>query len=336
MTIIVQKIQPHYVFLNLMAHLKYSETQDIAYLRAYHTIGRRRNQVNTCLEFDFVSKLHSLIEWKGECWMIRDMSANGTWVNGERIDSFTSYLLKKGDVIEIAGQDGVKFEFCDESPPHDMIYQVEQKLNVCSLTEDCMLPNDETPEVELYKCPERQQWFATRVGAEQGHQSELGPFEHDSELNVGGNHWRFFLGSEQSKTVVIESIKPEMSAVEFRFDISQDEESTKLTLIQGTQEQDLFERGHHYILAHLLRHKHAQLMDSIDLLDAGWMSCSDLGRDMGVDEKYLNIMIFRARKQIGQALLGYSGSAKLFERRRGAIRTGISKYSIYKGSKREI
>lgn len=318
-----------------MAYLRYLETDDVVYLRTYHSIGRRENEVSTCLDFDFVSKLHALIEFKRVSWTIRDMSSNGTWVNGERLEAFTSYLLKKGDRIEIAGKNGVCLEFVEDAEPVDMIYQVSQKSHTKSLFEDCLLPNDKVPVMALYKCPERHQWFASRISQEPNYQKELGPFEHDSELILDGQKWRFFLGNEQSQTVIIESARPEMADVEFRFDISQDEESTTLTLIQGTQEQELFERGHHYLLAHLLRHKKYQQLASNNSHDMGWMSCKDLSRDMGVDEKYLNIMIFRARKQIGQALQGYSGSANLFERRRGAIRTGISNYSIYKASVRE-
>ena len=319
-----------------MAYLKNIKTKQVVYLRTYHSIGRRENEVSTCLEFDFVSKLHALIEWKTTSWTIRDMSSNGTWLNGDRLDTFTSHLLKQGDVIDIAGQNGIKFEFFDASPPVDMIYQVDQKLNTHQLLEDCLLPNSESPDIELYKCPERLEWFASRMDAGPNHEGEWGPFEHNSELIINDQPWRFFLGNEQAQTMVIESAQPDMSDIEFRFDISQDEESTNLTLIRGTAEEDLYERGHHYLLAHLLRYRHAQKVSSEDSADVGWISCENLWNDMGVEERYLNIMIFRARKQIGEAVQGCSGSRKLFERRRGAIRSGISKFSIYKAGKREI
>ncbi|MBL4671870.1 MAG: FHA domain-containing protein [Arenicella sp.] len=319
-----------------MAYLKDFETNQVIYLRAYHSIGRRENEVSTCLEFDFVSNLHALIEWKATRWTIRDMSSNGTWLNGDRLETFTSHLLKQGDVIEVAGRNGIKFDFFDASSPVDMIYQVDQNLNVHQLLEDCLLPSSESPDIELYKCPERHEWFASHIDSGPSNEGEWGPFEHNSELMINNQPWRFFLGNEQTQTKVIESSQSDMSDIEFRFDISQDEESTSLTLIQGAAENDLYDRGHHYLLAHLLRHKHAQKVASQNSSEVGWISCEDLRNDMGVEERYLNIMIFRARKQIGEALRGYSGSRKLFERRRGAVRTGISKFSIYKGGRREI
>lgn len=319
-----------------MAFLKNLETDQVIHLRAYHSIGRRKDEVSTCLEFEFVSKMHVLIEWKITRWTIRDMSTNGTWLNGDRLDTFTSHLLRLGDVIEIAGPNGIKYELVDAKPPVDMIYQVEQKLNTHPLLEDCLLPNSDSPDIELYKCPERLEWFARRIDSGTDNEDEWGPFEHNNELIIDNQPWRFFLGNEQSQTKAIESVQPDMADIEFRFDISQDEENTKLTLIRGTTEQDLHERGHHYLLAHLLRHKHAQKVASKDASDVGWISCEELRHDMGVEERYLNIMIFRARKQIGEALRSCSGSRKLFERRRGAVRTGISKFSIYKAAKREI
>lgn len=319
-----------------MAYLTQLEPSQIIHLRAYHSIGRHKNEVGTYIENDFVSKLHILIEWKAERWTIRDMSSNGTWVNGDRLDAFTSHLLKKGDMIELAGENGIRFEFSDASPPTDMIYQVDDKLNIQLLTEDCLLPNSTSPDIELYKCPERHQWFAGSINSGLINQGEWGPFEHNSELIINNERWCFFLGNEQSQTKILESTQPDMSEIEFRFDISQDEESTHLTLIKGTQEEDLFERGHHYLLAHLLRHKHAQILAWGDTPDIGWISCEELWYSLGVDEGYLNIMIFRARKQISKALIGYSGSGKLFERRRGSIRTGISNFSIYKAARREI
>lgn len=62
------------------------------------SIGRRASN-NICLEDRFVSRHHCVIRNEGDEYMIDDLnSANGTYVNGERISAGS---LKEGSLIEI-------------------------------------------------------------------------------------------------------------------------------------------------------------------------------------------------------------------------------------------
>lgn len=322
-----------------MAYLKFTDSGSIVYLREHHTIGRRYHDVDTSLDYAFVSKLHTVIEWKDPNWLIRDMSSNGTWVNGDRLASYTPHVLRQGDTIQIAGSDGVAMQVTDLTEPADMIYQSEDHLETRALTENILLPDEISPLIEVYKCPERHQWFAQHINSQAEHGMELGPYEHGSQLQCGDTGWTFYVTAEDTATVAIESGLKNISDVEFRFDLSQNEENTNLTLIDGGQEIDLHERSHHYMLVHLLRHKHEQQASGKPInaeQEAGWMNCQLLTHDLGIDETHMNILVFRARKQITQALSGYSGSSHLFERRRGAIRVGIDKFSIFKEGVREL
>jgi len=145
--------------------LKLVTRGEVIHLREYHTFGRRRHEVDTLLDYAFVSKLHTVIEWKAESWVITDMSSNGTWVNGDRLSVYTPRLLKKGDLIEITGSGNLKFDVVNISAPVDMVYRVDDKLEMRLLDENQLLPNESLPILEVYKCPERLNWFAlTMIG----------------------------------------------------------------------------------------------------------------------------------------------------------------------------
>ena len=315
-----------------MAHIRIHHNNTIQPLREHHSIGRRKNDIDTQLELIYVSKLHTSIEWKNAQWIIKDMSTNGTWVNGIRLTLHQYHPLKHGDIIDIAGEDGTRIEMLDTSPPEDMIYSTDQQFESRPLRENMLLPNEESPVIELYKCPERHQWFAQHL-LDNSPFSELGPFEHDSHLQCGNQHWTFLIINDYAPTAVIEAPDRDINDIEFRFDLTQNEENTTLTLINGSDETWLNERAHHYLIVHLLRHKQKQFETSSE--SHGWIDCELLSGDMGIDEAHINILVFRARKQISLALMGYNGSAQLLERRRRLIRTGIENYSIYKEGQRE-
>ncbi|MFT5137311.1 MAG: hypothetical protein ACI8XV_002351 [Arenicella sp.] len=331
-----------------MAYINFLGETNIEYLRDYHRIGRRVDAVDTRLDYPFVSKLHAVIEWKEPYWLIRDLSQNGIWVNGKRIEKQVRHILSINDRVEIAGSEGVQFEVLDLAKPVDMIYMSDQKLEHILLVDGVILPNEIAPQLGLYKCPDRDQWFSEEFQNltfhEQadcdGEQSvEIGPYEHDDILKCGDVEWCFFLVNEDDATIEFQPEQLNIIDVEFRFDISQDEENTTLTLIHGDHEFDLGERSHHYLLAYLLRQKNSQL-DSyeptkVNLQALGWINCQLIQQELGIDESLLNIQIFRARKQILGELNRFEGGSKLIERRRGSVRMGIDRFSIYKEGVRE-
>ncbi|MEM7359970.1 MAG: FHA domain-containing protein [Pseudomonadota bacterium] len=333
-----------------MAYIKFAgDNKKIVYLREYHRIGRRAEAVDTQLDHPFVSKLHAIIEWKEPNWLIRDVSQNGIWINGEQLQPQTRHELQLSDLVEIAGSQGVHFEISDLAPPKNMLFNDEQIPDHVSLDDGVILPNEETPEFGVYKCPERLQWFVEQLHQQESrdpdsadiHEAmETGPYEHGDTLRCADITWRFFLVNEDDVTTEFHSEPPDIADVEFRFDISQNEENTTLTLLHNHQELDLGERSHHYLLAYLLRHKHAQAHSNRSLQKTeqslGWMDCQLIEHELGIEESHLNIQIFRARKQILANLVGYSGSSKLIERRRGSVRMGIDNYSIYKEGVREV
>ena len=326
-----------------MAVIEFLDLERVEYLREYHTMGRRTEAVDSNLDYPFISKLHAVLEWRNPNWMIRDVSHNGIWVNGHRIEPQTNSALKLDDLVELAGSEGVRFKISNIDKPQDMVYQIDNISNQEFLIETLLLPNEQSPEIGLFKCPERLQWFSEEIKSrsyqnKEEHNTlphEQGPYYHGDTIDFDGKKWCFFLTHIEAVTTEFRSEQEKISGVNFRFDISQDEETTTLTLNYEHNEFDLGERSHHYLLVHLLRHKLSQInatenITKVTADNLGWIDCQLIEKELGIDESHLNIQIFRARKQISSELAGYSGVSKLIQRRRGSIRIGIDNFSIYK------
>jgi pSer/pThr/pTyr-binding forkhead associated (FHA) protein len=97
-------------------------------------IGRSRQNAELLfqaeLETSPISRLHCTITDEEDHFMIRDEdSANGTYLNGERLTPVVPYRLKDGDLIELARVErgGVRLRFVavtpeDTLPPADGRY----------------------------------------------------------------------------------------------------------------------------------------------------------------------------------------------------------------------
>jgi len=343
-----------------MAVIKFLDSQKIQFLSEYHTFGRRDQSVDTHLPYPFISKLHTLVEWTADQWTIRDVSTNGTWVNGDKIANNVRQVLAIGDVVELAAQSASAFKVVSLEAPQDILYNSNDPADYLLLEEDSFLaPDKHTPEVALFKCPERGKWFSEPIrpsafpandaeeeesdsdSSKDDHPYESGPYEHGETIELSGQPWTFFLVHEQDVTTNI-SVEPDsIDDVLFRIDLSQDEESTELTLCHPDHKESLGIRSHHYLVAYLLRHKSTQQSQESQATDTpaqnfGWVSCELIARELGIDEAHLNILIFRARNQVTKSLRGFSGCSRFIERRRGQVRSGVNNFSIYKEGVHEI
>lgn len=116
------------------------------------------------------------------------------------------------------------------------------------------------------------------------------------------------------------------------FDVSLDEEHVFLTLHDGTGRQHcLGERIHHYALLMLARLRVEDAARGMDPADQGWVDMERLSRMIGIDRSHLNIQIFRARRQILDALGPDMAQADAVERRRGEVRFGPFDLCIVRG-----
>ena len=76
---------------------------DITISKGQTIIGKRRDQVDICLESDTVSRIHAMLEKKGEDYFITDRnSMNGTFLNGERLRPNERRRILEGDRVSFA------------------------------------------------------------------------------------------------------------------------------------------------------------------------------------------------------------------------------------------
>jgi hypothetical protein len=292
----------------------------LTYLRDYHTFGRRKESVDTVLDYSYISKFHAVIEWREPNWLLKDVSKNGLKLNNKIIAAQKPVILKLGDTIDLAGTGKVTLTINNLDAPVPMLINKSSPTMTIEISESILLPSEEQPELALHLCPDRQQWFAERV--EQG--IESGPYQHGDSIKIDGSEWTFLLIAEDDATTEFNPKQRTLNDIVFRFDLSQNEENTNLTLIDKGLEIDLGERSHHYLLLHLLRHR-AEQGDEL-----GWLDSQLLMKQLGLEETHMNIQIFRARKQVAASLPLITGRSKLIERRRGALRANISNVKIYK------
>jgi len=332
-----------------MALLTRLNNKTAEYIRGYHRIGRLADTVDTWIENTYISKIHAIIEWRDPAWTLRDVSSNGVWLNGDKLKIDRRYKLNVGDVLMFAEQVETSIELSNLAPPIDMLYQRSNMLNTIELKQSTLIPNEANAELGIYKCPDRLAWFGEPLKyftvADDDEQTELssyelGPFEHGDKINSHDAQWIFFLNNESTETTEFSPSRTDINDVQFCFDLSLDEESTALTVIHDGSKIDLEERSHHYLIAHLLRFKQQQF-ESYKSKQAnnkalGWKDCELLANELGVDSSHLNILIFRARKQISEHLPGVRGLSRIIERRRKSVRIGIDNFQIYKGGVLEI
>jgi hypothetical protein len=292
----------------------------LEYLRDYHTFGRRKGAVDTVMDYSYISKFHAVIEWREPNWLLKDVSKNGLKLNNKIIAAQKPVILKLGDIIDLAGTGEVTLTINNLDAPVPMLVNKASPSNTIQINESILLPDEDLPELALYLCPDRQQWFAERL--ELG--IEVGPYEHGDSIKLNGIEWTFLLIADDDATSEFSPKQSRLNDVTFRFDLSQDEENTNLTLIENGLEINLGERSHHYLLLHLLRHRAEQDNHS------GWLDSQLLMKQLGLEETYMNIQIFRVRKQVAAALPSSTGHSKLIERRRGALRANIHNVKIYK------
>jgi len=122
----------------------------------------------------------------------------------------------------------------------------------------------------------------------------------------------------------------------FHFDVSLNEEHTWLQIAcSGHPLINLGERIHHYSLLTLARHRLGDARRGYEADSQGWLAIAQLEKMLGLDGKYLNIQIFRARRQLQKALPAGVSIDAVIERRRGEIRFGRQPFRIVRGSKLE-
>jgi hypothetical protein len=299
-------------------------------LRAHHTFGRGVEKVDTPVSDSTISRIHAALEWDGEHWCVRDLSRNGTWRNGARLVAAESALLAAGDILRFGDADGPTWCLEDASEPRSCFTALSAGAVDIDFEPYLFLPDEHTPELVVHYSGFRRRWVASPVGNAAEHPPEH-ELKHGESLDVGEHRWRVFLAETANVTEMSAPLYARLADFDFVFDLSLDEEHTRLKLVNDGQEINLGERSHHYLLLQLARHRAEQASAGVESSSIGWVEREHLAQELGVDISHLNILIFRARKQIAESLAVTVNSAELVEGQKGRVRFGCPVFRINKG-----
>ncbi|MEH6588441.1 MAG: FHA domain-containing protein [Halioglobus sp.] len=312
-----------------MAQIRDTESQEIYNLRAHHTFGRSTERSDTVVSSLIASRMHLALEWDGQRWNARDLSKNGSWLGANRLVVNESTPLKLGDKIHLGSPEMPPLELIDDSEPVSALVGLAGAPSI-ALKSFVFLPDQQSPEAVVIYSYQRRTWVVHAMDQDTP-QQPADMLHHGDTLNFGDKEWQVFLAETQQSTVINQQPQNSLDDAEFVFDLSQDEENTALHLKLANQELNLGERSHHYLLLHLARLRAVEAAKGFDSKTQGWIDNEQLKKDLGMDMPHINIMIFRARKQLGESLEDSLDSEMLVERGRGRMRFGCSSFRIFKG-----
>jgi len=319
-----------------MAYLLNPKLSIHCYLLSHHSFGRLPYTVNTVINKPEISKIHAVIEWEQEQWMIRDISKNGTWLNNKKLNENKKYKLSIKDKICFGEKKASFFQVIELEPPCDVLTpQIENEnfpVYAIPLKDYTILPSEMSPEVVIYRDQQKLQWCIETVDHVE-HNNQI--LDEGSTIKFNNQYWRVQLNKIEVATKKLSLPKTDIERLEFIFFSSLDEENIHLKIKTPNMMHDLGTRIHHYLTMILARYRALDSEKGLDHLSQGWVYTEQLATDLGIDISHLNIQIHRARKQFVDRLDNVINSEHLIERRPGELRLGGSAFKIYKGENLE-
>ena len=318
-----------------MAYLRNLHTNEKLYLLNHHIFGRHSGAVDTTIDQPEVSKIHASIKWSGQHWQLCDLSRNGTWLDKRRLPTAENIVLKTGQLISFANQSPHNWQVENLDSPCNLIVGLNECSSTTTLSHYHLIPNDEKPLAAIFLCQTRRQWVLEKYAGNNSDTEHETIITNNDTIEFAQYKWRLFLDSEQQQTLDLLNNKAKSEQCEFLFEVSLDEEHTQLSLRYQNDKVDLGERSHHYLLLHLARLKAEHANQGIDLKNQGWLNNELLAKELGFDPAHINLLIFRARKQMAEAFPNMLGITDFLQRRRGEVRFNCPQAIVVKGATTE-
>lgn len=259
---------------------------------------------------------HAVLVWEGGQWALRDLgSRNGTWTSRKRVQTGGRVVVRAGDQLFFGTQE----EAWTLSGAGPELFATRRDGGMPVLGESGMLalPSHDAVQVTIYQ-DDRGRWVADRCG-------EIETVSDQSVIELDGVSFDLALPHALPPT---EDSELSLFEARFVFGVSGNEEYVELELVQGARRRTIQARAHLYVLLTLARIRLEQEADEADGA-AGWVHQEDLARMLGCTDAYINLAIFKARKQLAKA--GLVGAPGVVERRVGTrqLRFGASDASVH-------
>lgn len=302
-----------------MGTLRDADTGRECILEPDHLVGRSMKS-GLLLDERRVSGQHASIRWTGDAWEIKDLgSRNGTFVNGERLQSGQEHRLYQGAVLSFGIPEKL-WQMVDDSPPHVMIVPVTGGPPIASENGLLALPSFEDPQVTVFRAAEGHWLLETEGGTS--------VIQDQQVVEVASQLWRFCAPERIWRTSVSGPSPREARFLSLAFTVSHDEEHVRVQVAFGGETVELSPRSHLYLLLTLARRRLEDAAQQLPDPECGWIDQEDLAHDSSMAGPQLNIDVFRIRRQF--AGIGMLDAAGIIERRpRGKqLRIGTGRISV--------
>jgi len=316
-----------------MASLQHPDRDQPVYLMAHHTIGRRQGVADTRITLPEISGIHAAIQWTGSHWIIRDLSRNGTWVNGQQLIPAKNQQLHIGDKLSFGRANNPVWKVENLDAPENLLIDIHTGESQV-LESYHLLPDEHDPIASLHFNPVNGVWIYELLESPE-HCESAKVVNHGSRIDCAHNSWELFLAASQSTTTELSFNNLCVSDFRLRFTVSHHEEHIQLQLAKDDMRLDLAARTHNYLLLYLARARIRDIQRKVDAPDQGWVAIDLATRELGITVNHLNTQIFRARKQIADSLPDAIDTSRLVERRAYEMRLGGYMLDIFKGSQKE-
>ncbi|MFT5635390.1 MAG: hypothetical protein ACI89T_000827, partial [Cognaticolwellia sp.] len=252
-------------------------------------------------------------------------STNGSFINNIRITKSTMKRLKQGNILNFGDLESESWQLIDDSEPTSMLIPLTKNRPSIELNNVFVLPDENAPEVTLYLSPERR-WLC---------ESKTGTVELNSGDNIqtSTGDWYFVGNYPTDDTCFVNNFHQEQPlTVSAEFKVSQNEEHVCLSLTIEDKIIDLGIKSHHYLVLMLARKWQEDNTDKIQNNEKGWLDKSLLCRELIMTEQYMNIQIYRFRKQIASLMSDAMILPQPIERRLGELRITFDDVNILGGA----
>lgn len=318
-----------------MAVLRNTQTQQNCLLQSHHSFGRLQSSVNSFISDPYISKVHAFIEWNGNHWLLRDVSSNGTWVNGNKLVGDQTVHLKIDDVINFASKTGYSFTVTDVNSPCDYLVPINHSTDAIELEHFHLLPSQDHQNIVLSYNNQTYSWWQEIVTENFDQPMKIAELSDREYLDVDGLTWQLQINRSLDDTQQLRPSVTSLDQLTFLFKTSLDEESTQLVIQKSEDTIDLLERSHHYLTLCLARQRVLDMQNNLAETEQGWVYAELLAKNLGLEASHLNIHIYRIRKQFVDALNNTCESNNIIERKAGKLRLASKYFSIIKGDKVE-
>lgn len=278
---------------------------------AAHAVAGRAPGSAVRLVDHAASNDHAAVSWNGERWQVRDLaSTNGTFVGERRLDPGANADLEQGSVLRF-GCGAERWELTDDRGPVVVARALatgEERQAVDGLL---ALPDPESVLVSIFM-------DATGRWLLEGSDGAQRPVSDKEEITVAGERWTLTVPPASPIAGTYKTASSlSLATSTLRFHVSRDEEHVRIEAVDGEDVRQLGELTAFYALLLLARERREDAeRGEHPEEEQGWIHVIDLAKQLRVDEKYLNVLLYRARKAFAKAGLG----TEIVQRRRREVR----------------